>query len=182
MKEISLHILDIVQNSVSAGASTVHIAVEEDSILDLISVKITDDGRGMDSETVLRVTDPFYTTRTTRKVGLGLPLMKSTAIDCGGSFAIDSAPGQGTIVNASWRRSHIDTPPLGDMVATMLTILLGDETVDFLYKHSIDDRVFEFESREMKEALDGMSFQEIEVYDWLKSFLGEGEANINAAN
>ena len=178
MKEISLHILDIAQNSIAAGASAVRFVIEEDLPGDLISIRIEDNGRGMDSETARRVTDPFFTTRTTRKVGLGLPLMKSTALACEGSFAIDSELGRGTIVSASWKRSHIDTPPLGDMVSTMLTILLGDETVDFLYRHSVNDRVFEFESRELKEALDGMSFQEIEVYDWLKGFLTEGEASV----
>jgi len=175
MREIALHILDIVQNSIAAQASTVSVDIHEDTAGDVLRVSITDNGKGMSAETVAKVTDPFFTTRTTRKVGLGLPMLKQVALACDGGFEIDSEPGRGTKVSVSYRRSHIDRPPLGDMASTMLTILLGNEDVDYIYNHSSDGRVFSFESREMKELLEGVSFQTLEVYDWLKGFLYEGE-------
>ena len=178
MREIALHILDIVQNSVAAGAGVIDITIREDRAADMLAVTIADDGRGMDAETVARVTDPFYTTRTTRKVGLGLPMLKMTAIACDGDFAIDSRVGEGTTVSVSYRWSHIDRPPLGDMVSTMLTVLLGDETTEIRYSHSDGDRVFAFASADMREALDGLSFQTPEVYAWLQDFLTEGEASL----
>ena len=179
MRELSLHILDIVQNSIAAGAGTVTIRVQEDSTADRLSLSVADDGRGMDEETIAKVTDPFYTTRTTRKVGLGIPLLKTGAIACEGDFSIESRLGEGTVITASYRRSHIDRPPLGDMVSTMLTILLGDEGVDYVYSHDLDGAQFAFASSEMKELLDGLSFQNPDVYAWLKEFLTEGEMGLD---
>ena len=180
MRELALHILDIVQNSVAAGASAVGIEIDEDrdKAKDLLSIAVIDDGRGMDEDTIAKVTDPFYTTRTTRKVGLGIPLLKTGALACGGDFAIESRLGEGTTISASWQWSHIDRPPLGDMVSTMLAILLGSEEIDFRYRHRVGAETFAFESAEMKEALDGLSFQTPEVYEWLKAFLTEGEASL----
>jgi hypothetical protein len=135
----------------------------------------------MDQETVARVTNPFYTTRTTRKVGLGLPLLKETSTSCNGSFNIDSQPGAGTTVTAVYQRSHIDRPPLGDMISTMLTILLGNEDINICYSHEKDGLSFGFESAEMKEALDGLPFQNPDVYQWLKEFLTEGENSLDTS-
>ena len=178
MREIALHILDIVQNSVAAGAGAVDIDVDEDSGGDRLAFSIADDGRGMDQETIDRVTDPFYTSRTTRKVGLGIPLLKESANSCNGSFGIASQLGEGTTVSASYQLSHIDRPPLGDMAATMLAILLGSEDIDFRYRHRVDAEAFAFDSRDMKKALDGLSFQTPDVYAWLKEFLAEGEKGL----
>ena len=175
MRELALHILDIVQNSVAAGADTVTIMIDEETGGDRLTFSIADDGRGMDSETVAKVTDPFYTTRSTRKVGLGLPMLKETSTSCNGSFAIDSLVGEGTKVTASYQHSHIDRPPLGDMVSTMLAILLGNEDINIRYSHQKDSLSFSFESREMKEILEGLSFQNPDVYQWLKEYLTEGE-------
>jgi len=181
MRELSLHILDIVQNSVAAAAGVVTISVEEDMDKDILTLSVADDGRGMDQETAIRATDPFYTTRTTRRVGMGLPMLKSTAIDCNGSFAINSRPGEGTTVTASYQWTHIDRPPLGDMVSTMLALLLGNEEINIRYCHQKDGLTFEFESREMKEVLDGLSFQNPDVYQWLKEFLTEGENSLTGS-
>ncbi|MDR0469668.1 MAG: ATP-binding protein [Peptococcaceae bacterium] len=179
MRELALHILDIVQNSVAAGATTVTIAVDEETDADRLTFSIADDGRGMDEETVEKVTDPFFTTRTTRKVGLGLPLLKETSTSCNGSFSIDSRVGEGTTVTAAYQRSHIDRPPLGDIASTMLVILLGNEDIDIRYSHRKDEQMFSFESGEMKEILDGLSFQNPDVYQWLKEFLADGEGSVN---
>ncbi|MCL1804685.1 MAG: ATP-binding protein [Clostridiales bacterium] len=178
MRELSLHILDIVQNSIAAGASTVTVTVNEETAEDRLTFSIADDGRGMDEETIAKVTDPFYTTRTTRKVGLGLPMLKDTSTSCNGSFAIDSKVGEGTTVTASYQHSHIDRPPLGDMASTMLTILLGNEEINIRYDHMKDSQSFSFESREMKEVLEGLSFQNPDVYQWLKEYLAEGESGL----
>lgn len=178
MRELSLHILDITQNSIAAEAKTITITVHEDKIGDMITITVADDGKGMDEETAAKVTDPFYTSRTTRKVGLGIPMLKINAILCNGDFSLESTPGVGTSISASYQWSHIDRAPLGDMVSTMLTILLGNEDIDFVYTHSVDDKVFRFESKEMKEVLEGLSFQTPEVYDWLKEFLTEGERGL----
>lgn len=180
MREIALHILDIVQNSVAASASVISITIVEDRNTDRLSLTITDDGKGMDPKTVERVTDPFYTTRTTRKVGLGLPMLKMAAVASSGSFSISSKVGEGTTVEACYQLSHIDRPPLGDMVSSMLAILLGNEAMNILYSHTVDERIFAFESREMKEALDGLSFQTPDVYTWLKEYLTENEEMLYA--
>ena len=178
MRELALHILDIVQNSVAAGANVVEIAIEEETAMDRLVFRITDNGRGMDAATVLQVTDPFYTTRTTRRVGLGLPMVKTGSEACDGGLKIDSRVGEGTEVEAAYRLSHIDRPPLGDMVATMLAILLGNEAIDFRYSHNVDGRVFDYSSREMKEILEDVSFQTPAVYAWLSEFMTEGEAGL----
>ena len=178
MRELSLHILDITQNSIVAEAKTITIEVSENRAGDVITISVADDGKGMDEETVSKVVDPFYTTRTTRKVGLGIPMLKINAILCNGDFSLESTPGVGTTIAASYQFSHIDRPPLGDMVSTMLTILLGHEEIDFIYKHLVDDREFAFASSEIKEVLDGLSFQTPDVYEWLKNFLTEGEGEL----
>ena len=115
MRELSLHILDIAQNSIKAEAECLRIAVIEDLINDKLTIKIKDDGTGMDADTVKKVVDPFYTTRTTRKVGLGIPLFKLSAEQCGGYFEIKSQLGIGTEITAVFKHSHIDRVPLGNM-------------------------------------------------------------------
>jgi hypothetical protein len=170
--------LDIIQNSVAAGAGVITVSVSEDRGEDVLTLSVADDGKGMDEETAAKVTDPFYTTRTTRKVGLGIPLLKTGALACNGAFSIVSKVGEGTVISASYQRTHIDRPPLGDMASTMLTALLGDEAIDFIYRHTVDGQSFSFASREMKELLDGLPFQTPEVYDWLKGFLAEGENSL----
>ena len=115
MRELSLNVLDIAQNSIAAGASLTEITVEEDTAADRVVIIVKDDGRGMTPEQVRRVSDPFYTTRTTRKVGMGIPLFRMAAEMAGGGLTIDSTPGVGTTVTASFVRSHIDRMPLGDM-------------------------------------------------------------------
>ena len=123
MKELSLHILDIAENSISAGAKNIEIKIIEDTQADLLQITVQDDGKGMDAETAALLTDPFYTTRTTRKVGLGLPLFKEAAVACNGSMQISSKPGLGTNVVISFQFSHIDRMPLGDLSGTILTLI-----------------------------------------------------------
>ncbi|MBM7561954.1 ATP-binding protein [Fusibacter tunisiensis] len=174
MKELSLHILDIAQNSIAAEAETLRIAIIEDLESDLLTIKIKDDGHGMDSETVKKVVDPFYTTRTTRKVGLGIPLFKLSAEQCAGRFEINSHLGNGTEIIAIFKHSHIDRVPLGNMTDTLLTIINASEKMDLIYTHSYNGNCFSLNTREIKKLLDGVSITAIDVMRWLKSYISEG--------
>ena len=178
MREISLHILDIVQNSVVAGATRIEVCVDEDTAADKLTVKITDNGCGMSKEFLEKVIDPFTTKRTTRKVGLGIPLFKTAAEATDGSFDIQSEEGKGTCVTAVFGYSHIDRQPLGDMADTMLGLFTSYEDVDFYYQHKVDDKAFEVETAELKKVLDGVPFTTPEVYLWLSEFLKEGESEL----
>ena len=141
MRELSLNILDIAQNSLSAGAGLVTLTVDEDSGADSLTLRVEDDGRGMDADTLQRVRDPFYTTRTTRKVGMGIPLFRMAAEMTGGSLDIVSEPGKGTAVTASFSLSHIDRMPLGDMAGTVTALIRLNPGVDFVYRHTVDGRL-----------------------------------------
>lgn len=173
MKDISLHILDIAQNSVSAQAKNIVIDIHEDSGKDKLSILIQDDGRGMAPEIVQRVTDPFYTTRTTRKVGMGLSLFKQNAQQTGGDLTVESEPGKGTIIKTHFVLSHLDRPPLGDMPGVMMILVGGTTGIEWYYKHRVDDKEYVFDTREVKEALDGMEISEPSVMKYLKDMIRE---------
>ena len=142
LPEISLNILDVAQNSISAGAALTEITVDIDSVSDTLTVCINDDGCGMTEEQLLAVTDPFYTTRKTRKIGLGVPFFKTAAENTGGSFEIASEVGVGTKVKAVFGLSHIDRMPLGDMVFTIHTLVTLNSSIDFLYRYTVDGKSF----------------------------------------
>ncbi len=179
MREIALHILDIVQNSVVAGATRIEVDICEDIPKDTLTVVITDNGCGMTKEFLEKVIDPFTTKRTTRKVGLGIPLYKAAAEATDGSFDIQSEAGKGTVVTAVFGYSHIDRQPLGDMADTMLGLFTSYENIDFLYRHKIGDKIFEVNTAELKEVLGDVPFSAPEVYLWLSEFLKEGEQELN---
>lgn len=174
MRELSLHILDIAQNSIKAEAETLRIAIIEDLVEDKLTIKIKDDGIGMDSETMARVIDPFYTTRTTRKVGLGIPLFKSNAEQCGGYFEIHSQVGVGTEITAEFQYSHIDRVPLGNMPETIVTILNACDTMDLVYTHCYNGNKFTLNSKEIKKLLDGVPISNLDVIKWLRDYITEG--------
>lgn len=178
MRELSLHILDIVQNSLEAGATHITIEIDEDLAEDRLTIRVMDNGRGMDAETLRRVTDPFFTTRTTRKVGLGLPLLKAAAEQCNGRLTIQSAPGQGTTVTAEFQHSHIDRAPLGDMPASLMTILLAEQPVEVRYVHRVNERQFVLDTRELREALGDVPLTHPKVRQWLYEYLRQGEAGL----
>jgi len=178
MKELSLHITDIVQNSIVAGASVVGIIITEDTEKNFLEIIIEDNGKGMSDELVKRVADPFTTSRTTRKVGLGIPLLKNAAEMTGGSLVIDSTLGVGTTIKATFVHDHIDRQPLGDIVGTVLQSVVSHEEIDFIYKHSINGKEFMLDTKQIKEVLGGVSFSEPEVYMWIKGYLEEGENDI----
>jgi len=174
MKELSLHILDIGQNSVTAGASLIEIIVEEDTVKDFLRITIQDNGKGMDAETLRKVVDPFYTSRTTRKVGLGIPMFKANAELCGGTFKLESAIGTGTVLSAEFKRSHIDRVPLGNMADTIMAMVMANPQGDLLYLHTLGDRSFSVDTREMREALGDVPLDDVSVLLWIKEYVEEG--------
>jgi hypothetical protein len=174
-RDLSQHILDIIENSVTAGASAVHLDIEQDLASDHLSICVRDDGRGIDPTMLAMITDPWVTTRTTRRVGLGIPFLKQTAEMCGGDFEIVSRPGQGTEICATFRWSHIDRPPVGDLIDTLLCIIVGYPAVNLIYHHRVDDRVFEFDTREIREILgDDVPLSDPEVLAFMRGALREG--------
>lgn len=180
MKELSLHLMDIAQNSISAGAKLVEIAVDVDHAKDRMRCEIADDGRGMDADFLKRVTDPFTTSRTTRKVGLGIPFFKEAAEGCGGAFELESKPGVGTRIAASFQISHIDRPPLGDMADTVYGLVCANEGIDFTYTYRVDGKTFRFDTREVRRALGGdIALSTPEVAAWIKECLAEGTLELN---
>lgn len=182
MPEISLNILDVAENSTRAKASLVTIIVDVQTSADTLTVVIEDDGCGMSQEQLSAVTDPFFTTRTTRKVGLGVPFFKQAAESTDGSFSITSTLGAGTRVCAVFTLSHIDRMPLGDINGTIHTLVTMHPECDFLYTFRFNEKEFSLDTREFREILGDISFQEPEVSLYIKDYLKENydETNNNA--
>ncbi len=173
LREIALHILDLAENSLNAGASLVTVEVIEDARQDLLEVRVADNGRGMDAEMAARVTDPFVTSRTTRRVGLGLPFLKQAAEMCNGRLEIESRPGVGTTVTTTFQASHIDRMPMGDLAGTALTLVIGYPQADFVFRHTVNGRASEFDSRPIKAELEGIALSEPTVIAFLKQELSQ---------
>lgn len=171
MRELSLNILDIVENSVKAEAKIVYIdVIAKDNIL---TISIKDDGKGMSEEFLSRVTDPYTTTRTTRKVGMGLPFLKMEAEMAGGTFDIRSKLGEGTTVTTTFAIDHIDRPPLGDLGETMSILISNGDEVDYVLHFVFNETDFVFDTRELKEQLDGVPMDEPEVLLFIKNYIRE---------
>lgn len=175
MTEISLNILDVAENSTRAGASLVTITVSADTAADRLTVIIDDDGCGMTEEQVAHVTDPFFTTRTTRKVGLGVPFFKYAAESTGGSFTIQSQPGVGTTVTAVFVLSHIDRMPLGDISSTIHTLVVYHPDTDFRYIYEYDGKSFTLDTREFREILGDVPFDTPEISSYIMEYLTENK-------
>jgi len=160
LRELSLHILDIVENGIAADADIIRIQVEESRTADLLSIKITDNGRGIPVEKLNKLTDPFVTSRTTRRVGLGLSLLAAATKRCDGKLGVAAGTDGGTEVAATFRYSHIDRAPMGDMAATMVTLLMGNPHIDFVYTHGIDGAEFILDTRDLKKKLGDHSLED----------------------
>lgn len=173
MRELSLNVLDITENSVSAGATVIEIDVIEARQDKTLSICIRDNGKGMSEETLKSVQDPFYTTRTTRKVGMGIPLFKMAAEMTGGHLTLKSELGVGTEIKATFKTDSIDFTPLGDIDATMLMLITMHEDIDFIYRFKIDENEFLLETKQLKEILGDVSFNEMSVREWLKGYISE---------
>lgn len=176
MKELSLNILDVAKNSVTAGATKIEILVEETP--EQLSITITDNGCGMTPEFVKRVTDPFTTTRTTRKVGMGLPLMKMEAQMSGGDLSIESQVGKGTTVKSWFDPRNIDMPPLGDLTSSVTTLIQGSPDIDFIFTHRTPAGEYTLDTGEIRQIMGDIPLSEPEVIAWLTDYLRENESNI----
>ena len=178
MYELSLNIMDIAQNSIRANAKLITVDLDIDETRGMLGVAIGDDGDGMSEDVRKAVTDPFFTTRTTRKVGLGLPYYEMTARMCGGSFGVDSAPGEGTRVSASFMINHVDRAPLGDMGQTMALLAGANPQADFVYSLSRGAEKFVFDTREIKELLGDVGIGEPEVVIYMQGYINENSESI----
>ena len=173
MKDLSLHIIDILQNSTRAKATKIELDVEKSTADDKLVLRFKDNGCGMDEAMVKKVTEPFFTTRTTRKVGLGLPLLKQNAELTGGSFNIQSQVGVGTEVTATFGLTHIDRKPMGDLAGAVVLTLSSYPDVRFIFHYKDDQTDFVLDTDEVNEALDGMSVQNPEIVQYLKEMIEE---------
>jgi hypothetical protein len=171
MDEICAHIVDIVANSVTAGSRYIRLMIGEYREKDLLTLKIVDDGRGMDEETAARVVDPFFSTKAGKKVGLGVSLLKGTAETCEGNFSLRSAVGEGTGISASFRLSHPDLPPLGSLRDTFLILAVGNPDVDFYFEYAKDDKVFALDTKELRAELAGVPINHPEIVLFLSNYL-----------
>ena len=153
MEDLSLHVLDIVENSMRAKADRIEIIISEDKKMDLLSIEISDNGIGMEEETVKKVLDPFFTLKTNCQFGLGLPLLSEAAKAADGDLSIKSKKGGGTKIKATFKYSHIDRKPLGDIGQTIITFMMGNPEIDLIYIHRKNSRKYYFESRKIKAQL-----------------------------
>lgn len=171
MKDLSLHILDIVQNSIRAKATLVEIDISEHPEENKLIIRINDDGTGMSPEEVQKAIDPFYTSRTTRKVGLGLSLFKQNAEQTGGSLQIESEPGKGTKVTAAFGLNHFDRPVMGDLTGVLLLLICASDAVDYVFKHQTPAGEFILDTREIRQMLENVPINHPDVRDFLKEMI-----------
>jgi anti-sigma regulatory factor (Ser/Thr protein kinase) len=178
LRELTLHILDIATNSVSAGAKKISISIDENLTNDTLNISVADDGKGMDKEMVNLVTDPFITSRTERKVGLGIPLLKYAAEACNGWFSIKSEVNKGTAVSVQFQHSHIDRMPLGDVANTLLMLELGTPEINWIFSVKKNGKEFCFNDAELKQELEGISITEPDVIRFIRSIFEDGIKSI----
>ncbi|MDR1001779.1 MAG: ATP-binding protein [Oscillospiraceae bacterium] len=173
MRELSLNVLDIVQNSITALSLLTTVAVYENTAEQKLRIEVTDTGKGMTEEQVQNVVDPFFTTRTTRSVGLGVPLFKMAAEQTGGSFEISSVLGSGTHLAADFVTSSIDMPPLGDINSTISVLIRMNPHIDFIYTYETGGQSFTLDTRELRTMLSDVPLDNPDVMAWIDEFLTE---------
>ncbi|MCJ7695943.1 MAG: ATP-binding protein [Anaerolineaceae bacterium] len=182
MRELSLHILDLSENSISAGATKIEIKIEENLNKDILLISIKDNGKGMDAEMVKIIADPFITSRTERKVGLGIPLLKAAAEACNGWLRINSEVGIGTSVTVQFQHSHIDRVPLGNIVDTFITLELGTNNVNWVFIYKMNDQEVVIDDNEIKQTLDGVSLTEPSVIKFIRQLFEESINEVRSIN
>ncbi len=184
MKELSLYILDIVQNSITAGAKNIDLSITEFEN-GMLRLKITDDGCGMDEDTLSRVKNPFHTSRTTRKVGLGIPYLTMAAEQTKGQVTIESRDqklhpdNHGTEVTADFNSKHIDFPPMGDLIATIVLLIYTNSDIDFNFNHSLPIGIIKLDTKEMRQILEDIPLDTPEVIQWIKDYLTDQYQTLN---
>lgn len=180
MLTLADHILDITENSVRAGAKLIEISIEEDTAQDLLVIEITDDGHGMSEDVLQKVLDPFYTTKTVRRVGLGLPLLRDAAERAQGNFFLKSQQNSGTQVKATFGLSHLDRQPLGALINTIIILIISNSQVDFFYKHRHNDRRFELDTREIRKEIEDIPMNHPEIIKYIRAAMEEGLRDIES--
>lgn len=173
MQDLSLHLLDLAENSIRAKAKSILIEVHEAVSKNQLIIKLEDDGEGMKEEMVKNATHPFFTTRTTRKVGLGIPLFHQNCVRAGGSLKIQSQSQQGTVIEAKMQYDHIDRLPIGDMVSSLVVLIQGNPNVNLIYTHIYEGKYFVLNTYEVKQILGPVSINEPEIIQWLKGYIRE---------
>ncbi len=173
MKELSLHLLDIVQNSVRAKATEVEIIINENLAENILEMIIKDNGKGMPKDLIEQIKNPFATTRTTRKVGLGIPLLLEACQRCDGDLNIESEEGVGTTLRAHFKHNHIDRAPMGDVVNTITMLILSSWQIRYIFTYSINDKDFTMDTKEVEEILQGVPINDLTVIKWLEDYLKE---------
>jgi anti-sigma regulatory factor (Ser/Thr protein kinase) len=179
VEDLSLHILDIAENSITAEASRIEIKVSEDTGANLLTVEITDNGKGMDKELLDNACDPFYTTRTTRHVGLGIPFLAQSARESNGDISVTSEKGKGTSIKASFQYDHIDRRPLGDIGETMIILIMSNPDIDFIFQHVRNGKEYMLNTAEIKEELEGVPINTPEVIKIIKDDISTWLNSIN---
>lgn len=179
MKDIALHVLDLVQNSISAKADLIEIEIEENPIKNTYVLSIKDNGRGMAPEFLAKVRDPYTTTRTTRKVGMGIPLLLQNAEAAGGKLEIDSKVGVGTELRATFQLDHIDRLPIGDIAGVIIMTVSMNPNLNFIYRHVGPKGEYIFDTRAVKEVLEGLPINEIGIQKYLKELIEENLKEID---
>lgn len=173
MRDISLHLMDIIQNSITAKADKINVFILADGEAEFLTITIEDNGKGIDADLLGKLEDPFYTTRTTRKVGLGIPLLKESAERTGGELSIASQVGEKTIVSVQFGIAHIDRLPLGDIAETMVALIASNTKVDFMLELGYGVTKTVIDTMEIKQVLGGVPIQNFEVLDWIKANIEE---------
>lgn len=168
MKDLSLHILDIAENSIRAGASWIRIRITEDARRNIFSLEISDNGSGMDAETVKKAGDPFFTTKACKRTGLGVPLLAQSAHECGGSMNISSEKGKGTAISVTFPHDHIDRKPLGDIAGTVIVLIASHPDMDLFYEHRRNDSEYSLDTAEIRTELDGLPLGSPGVIKFIK--------------
>jgi hypothetical protein len=182
LRELALHLLDIAENSVSAGAKNITIEVVENTHNDRLQMSVVDDGCGMDAEMVAKVIDPFVTSRTTRKVGLGIPLLKAAAEACNGFLKIESAKDKGTRIDVEFQLSHIDRMPLGDIGSTILSLVIGSPEVHWVFLYKRDQKEYLFDDAPIKYELEDIPLTEPSVLAFIRGMLEESISYVASNN
>ena len=179
MKELAMHVYDLMENSTAANSTEVKLTIRDSLKDNIYAFTIIDNGKGMSPESLARATDPYTTSRTTRKVGLGLPLIKMNTENCGGGMKITSEVGKGTRLDFWFQHNHWDRPPMGDLSGTIVMLCAAHQDIHIIYTHITDEGEFVFDTDEIKEALDGMDMNDVKVYNWLKEMVEENLQEIH---
>ncbi len=178
MNDLALHLLDIVQNSLAAGATFITVRIEENPRKNFLIMSVEDNGCGMNEEQLQKLSDPFFTSRTTRRVGLGVPLLRQTAEQSGGKLEVVSRPGKGTCLTAHFQYDHLDRPPLGDVANAMVLMISANPGVDFAYRYSYNEKSYEITTRELKNVLDGVPLNDLYIMEMVEEMIKENQNDL----